>query len=356
MAGEVLPEMRFHDEDPDVDALYGDLSAAALQPLWQQVGLLPHAPRTIAPYVWRWKTVKALAERAGDLVGIERGGDRRVLALSHPDLGGKPFATPTLWAGIQFLNGHESAPPHRHSPAALRFVMEGSGVWTLVNGDAVLMEPGDLVLTPSYNWHAHDNPGDQPMVWFDGLDLPMIQSLDAVFFEEGPGKLEPYAARTQSNSEIPYAAAGLIPSSVVGSPEIRTYGLHSPLLAYRWSTTAAVLERSLAATPQDYTLMRYTDPTTGSDVMPTLRAEILRLRSAGRVPPHRKVGSSVMLVHHGSGTSLIADVEIRWAPGDIFVIPSWATVSHHADEESDLFVLSDAPVIEKVGLRREELA
>jgi gentisate 1,2-dioxygenase len=347
--------MRFHDDDPDVDALYGDLSAAELQPLWRQRGLLPRAPRTIAPHVWPWSMVRPLAERAGALVGIERGGDRRVLALSHPDLGGKPFATPTLWAGIQFLNAHESAPPHRHSPAALRFVLEGSGVWTLVNGDPVIMEPGDLVLTPSYNWHGHDNPGDRPMIWFDGLDLPMIQSLDAVFFEEGPDELEPYSASAQSLSEASYAAAGLMPSGAISSSDTHARGLHSPLLAYRWSATDAALKRSLDSSDRDYALMRYTNPTTGADVMPTLRAEILRVRSAGEVPGHRKVGSSVVLVHHGSGASFIGDLEVSWAQGDIFVVPSWIAVSHRADQDSDLFVLSDSPVIEMAGLSRQEL-
>lgn len=346
--------MRFHDDDPDVDSLYHDLAEAELQPLWRQTGLLPKAPRTITPYIWRWKTVKSLAERAGELVGIDRGGDRRVLSLSHPDLGGKPFATPTLWAGIQFLNGHESAPPHRHSPAALRFVMEGRGVWTLVNGDPVLMEPGDLVLTPSYNWHAHDNPGEQPMIWFDGLDLPMIQSLDAVFFEEGPDELEPYDARPQSNSETHFGTAGLMPAGRIGASETRNVSPHSPLLAYRWSSTSAALSGYLGQMTAEFALMRYSDPASGADVMPTLRAEILRIRAAGKVPAHRKVGSSVFLVHRGSGTSLVGDIEFRWTPGDIFVAPSWATVSHQADKESDLFILSDAPVIEKIGLGREE--
>jgi gentisate 1,2-dioxygenase len=347
--------MRFQDDDPLVDALYGELDAAELQPLWRQVGLLPHSPRTIRPHLWQWRTVRALAEKAGELVGIDRGGDRRVLSLSHPDLGGKPFATPTLWAGIQFLNGHESAPPHRHSPAALRFVMEGSGVSTLVNGDPVLMEPGDLVLTPSYNWHAHENPGDHPMVWFDGLDLPMIQSLDAVFFEEGPETLDPYTPRSLSRSESPWGAPGLAPTIAIGSPERHSDNLHSPLLAYRWPTTDAALTRYLQDITDEYVLMRYTDPSTGADVMPTLRAEILRVRGGGHVPMHRKVGSSVVLVHRGSGTSRVGDAEFHWTPGDIFVIPSWATATHQADDESDLFVLSDSPVIEKIGLGRAEM-
>lgn len=233
--------MRFRDEE-DVDLFYRDLAEANLQPLWKQVGLLPETPRTIAPHIWRWKTLKALAERSGQLIAVDKGGDRRVLALSHPDLGGKPFATPTLWAGIQFLNGHESAPPHRHSPAALRFVMEGSGVWTMVNGDPVLMQPGDLVLTPSYNWHAHDNPGDEAMVWFDGLDLPMVQSLDAVFFEDGPDELASYDERARSRSESFFPAAGLRPVAGM-TPEVRGEGLHSPLLAYRWAATEEALDR-----------------------------------------------------------------------------------------------------------------
>lgn len=149
-------------EDPGLDELYGDMADADLQPLWLQKGLLPRMPNGLSPHIWRWKTLRALAERSGDLVGIDRGGDRRVLALAHPDLRGEPFATHTLWGAIQYLNAGELAPAHRHSPAALRFVLEGTGVWTLVDGDPVLMEPGDLVLTPSYNWHEHHNPVTPP--------------------------------------------------------------------------------------------------------------------------------------------------------------------------------------------------
>ena len=346
--------MRFHDEaDLDLDLLYRDLDEAELQPLWRLKGLLPETPRTITPYLWSWKTVKALAERSGHLVAVDKGGDRRVLSLSHPDLDGKPFATPTLWAGIQFLNGRESAPPHRHSPAALRFVMEGNGVWTMVNGDPVHMQPGDLVLTPSFNWHAHDNPGDEAMVWFDGLDLPMIQSLDAVFFEDGPDELSAYDARERSDSESRYPTSGLRPvplaPEVIDGPR-----LYSPLLAYRWASTEVALEGLLEADGSDVAWLRYSDPTTGSDVMPTLRAEICRIRAGARIPKQRKVGSSVVLVHRGSGVSVFEGTELRWEHGDVFAVPSWATVEHRAEEQSDLFVLSDTPVLEKIGLARTQ--
>jgi len=335
-----------------LDQLYANFEEAAVRPLWREYGLLPQRPRTIAPHLWRWREIRKLAEEAGALVPVDKGGDRRVLALSHPDLGGKPFATPTLWAGIQFLNGRETAPPHRHSPGALRFVLEGSGVWTLVNGDPVLMEPGDLVLTPSYNWHAHDNPGTEPMIWFDGLDLPMVQSLDAVFFEDGPDELEPYEQRWRSHSEGLYAAAGLRPAERLTSGDNPSGA--SSLAAYRWAATDAALESLLTEAEVSSAVLRYTDPMTGSDVMPTLRAEICRVRATARTRPQRKVGSSVVLVHRGTGDSVVGDQHLHWERGDVFVVPSWSTVEHHAAEESDLFVLSDTPVIERVGLARQE--
>ncbi len=159
------------------------------------------------------------------MIGIDRGGDRRVLSLSHPDLGGLPFATHTLWGAVQFLGGGELAPAHRHSPAALRFVLEGSGVWTLVNGDPIRMAPGDLVLTPSWTWHEHHNPGPGPMIWFDGLDVPLVRNLDAVFFEPGgdePSRYEP-APRRSPRSATAARACSRPPASRTSS-RIRRQG------------------------------------------------------------------------------------------------------------------------------------
>ena len=185
----------------ELEAFAHDLEEADLQPLWTQ-NLLSPVPELLSPHLWDWKRLKALAEASGRLVPIGGEANRRVLSLSHPDLGGLPFATHTLWAGIQFLNAGESATAHRHSAAALRFVLEGSGVWTLVNGDPVLMEPGDLVLTPNWSWHEHHNPGTEPMIWLDGTDIPLVRNLNAVFFEEGPEKLSPFEPIARSVSEL----------------------------------------------------------------------------------------------------------------------------------------------------------
>jgi len=148
---------------------------------------VPPAPRPAAvPQTWRWKDIYPLAVRAVELVSVGRGGERRAIALANDGLGGPPYATPTLWAALQYLGPREVAPAHRHSQGAFRFVLEGEGVWTLVDGDPVAMRRGDLLLTPAWAWHEHHNTADGPMVWLDGLDSPLVSVLDAGFFEPGP--------------------------------------------------------------------------------------------------------------------------------------------------------------------------
>ena len=180
---------RFAAPDPELAELYRQLAEEDLQPLWELTGLLTPEPVVRGvPHRWRGKHLRELGGRAGDLVPVDRGGDRRVLACSNPGLDGRPYAVSTLWAAVQYLRGHEVAPAHRHTPAALRFIVEGEGVWTLVDGDPLHMGTGDLLLTPSWTFHEHHNPGDAPMIWMDVLDLPVVAALDAVFFEEGPSE------------------------------------------------------------------------------------------------------------------------------------------------------------------------
>lgn len=347
---------RFHDDTPDVDGLYADLAAADLQPLWTQPDLLTRTPNRLRPHIWRWKTLRDLAERSGDLVGIDRGGDRRVLSLSHPDLGGLPFATHTLWGAVQFLGAGELAPAHRHTPAALRFVLEGSGVWTLVNGDALHMAPGDLILTPSWTWHEHHNPGTEPMIWFDGLDVPLVQSLDAIFFEPGSEEPTGYEPAQASRSEQLYSGAGLLPAGEQVDVEDPASGRFSRLLAYRWPSVDAALSRLIETTGQPAACVRYADPVTGRDIMPTLRAEMHRVLAGHRTATVRTAGSGIWVVYRGSGASVIDERRFRWTAGDMFVTPSWAAVDHEATDDADLFHFCDAPALEALGLARTEKA
>ena len=330
--------------DDRLDALYADLAAADIQPLWELEGVLTPEPRPRAvPFVWRGKQLREFAERAGELVTT----DRRVLSLANPGLGGEPYAVPTLWAGVQYLNGHEVAPAHHHSPAALRFVIAGSGVFTLVNGDPVAMGPGDLVLTPNWAWHEHHNTGAEPMAWIDGLDVPLVRYLDAVFFEPG-GSEVPSGTAERSRSERLYgAAAGIVP--VDFPPHTAS---HSALVVYRWADTDRAL-RAQDGFDGDRAAVRFVDPTSGRDIMPTLRCEVHRYSVGNQPVSRRQVGSSVGVVFRGAGTVRLGDTDHDVMAGDIFAVPSWTEVSVTAHEDLDLFVYSDAPVLEALSLFRE---
>ena len=341
---------RFPADMPDLDAFYGDLADHDLQPLWEMRGLLTPTPTVRAvPYRWSAKQLRALGERAGELVPIDRGGDRRVLACVNPGLAGAPYAVSTLWAAVQYLGPHEVAPAHRHTPAALRFILEGSGVWTLVDGDPLSMSAGDLILTPSWNYHEHHNPSEHPMLWMDVLDLPMVAALEAVFFEDGPSEEVERRTDPESASERAYGNAGLLPR-----PSERARPRHSPLLAYRWADTDRALERRLDVTGANATTLTYVDPTRGTDVLPTMRCEITRVRAAATSELLRQTGSRVATVFRGSGRAHIGDSTFDIGPGDILAIPSWTPWQLVADEQLDVFSTCDAPVLEALGLYREE--
>ncbi len=335
-------------DDPALDAFYGQLAESELQPLWRQSGLMPGSPPIAdVPFVWRGQTLRRLAQDAGKLVPIDRGGDRRVLALCNPGLGGLPYATQTLWGAVQYLGPGEVAPAHHHTPGALRFVLEGEGVWTLVDGDAVAMRPGDLVLTPSWAWHEHHNPGNEAMLWFDGLDIPLVRALDAVFYEDGPDEMTNRAVDVVSRSERRYAGGpGLVP---VGP---RAAVAHTPLMAYRREDTDRALSSLLEQEAGPHVAVRYADPTTGRDVMPTLRCEMHRLVPGGRTPTTRRVGSSVWVTYSGAARAVVDGTAYDLAAGDTLAVPSWAPLDFEAAEPTDLFCLCDAPVLEALGLAR----
>jgi gentisate 1,2-dioxygenase len=331
------------------DDFCGALAAKDLQPLWTQVAdLMPNQPipRTKA-WLWKWTTVLPLAQRAGELIQVGRGGERRVLALANPGLGGLPYTSATLWGAYQYLGAHESAPAHRHTPAALRFVVEGSGVWTTVNGDACDMAPGDLVLTPSWTWHDHSNPTDAPMVWFDGLDLPLVAVLESVFFEPYPELLQPVEGDHNTSIRL-HGGRGLRPLGEPPSPR------HSPLLIYRWRDTDSALDDLLNARGGPVASLEFVNPSTGGPALPTLGCEMHRLVAGARTPAMRRTGSSVVVVFRGRGMSVVNGERFDWERGDVLVLPSWATVEHEAAEPADLFSVTDRPVLEAMHLYREE--
>jgi gentisate 1,2-dioxygenase len=348
-----------HDEHQLSDAevaMYEAFRRSDLIPLWTEIGdLMPPTPQPRAvPHRWRWSELLAVARTAGALVPVGRGGERRAIALANPGLVGRPYATPTLWAAIQYLNAGESAPGHRHSQHAFRFVVEGEGVWTVVNGDAISMRRGDFLPQPAWNWHSHLNVSTEEMAWIDGLDIPLQHALDATFFE--PGDPDPGAVDTplRSRSERLWGHPGLRPIGVA------TPASGTPLLVYRWEHTDRALNDQLAfgddpavTAEPGHAVVRYTDPVGGGDVLPTIRAEFHRFRPGAAGAPIREVGSSVVQVFDGSATVAVGAETWALERGDLFVVPSWQPWQVSAGPVGvDLFRFSDAPVMERLGLAR----
>ncbi|MEU5108100.1 cupin domain-containing protein [Streptomyces sp. NPDC021354] len=340
----------------DGGALYREFEQQLLVPLWTEIGeLMPAHPSSRAlPHLWRWNDLLPSAERAGRLVPVGRGGERRAIALANPGLGGQPFATPTLWAAIQYLNPNEDAPVHRHTQHAFRFVVEGEGVWTVVDGDPVAMRRGDFLPQPGWHWHAHLNHSDRPMAWIDGLDIPFQHYTDATFFAFGPDKPETRDTPPRSTFERLWSHPGLRPLTHL-HPTPAT-----PLLAYRWEHTDDALREQLALEREGHDVtvepghaaVRYTNPTTGGDVMPTLRTEFHRLAPDTATATRREVGSSVFQVFDGTGEVTVGASRWTVERGDLFVVPSWQPLTVATERGLDLFRFSDAPIFERLHLHR----
>ncbi len=348
--------------------LYDGFERELLVPLWTEIGdLMPLQPTSrCSPHVWRWNTLLQLADQAGRLVPVGRGGERRAIALANPSLGGRPFSTPTLWTAIQYLMPGEDAPEHRHTQHAFRFVVEGEGVWTVVGGDPVPMKRGDFLPQAGWNWHAHHNATAEPMAWIDGLDIPFQYGNESQFFEFGRDEISEaeHATPDRSRSERLWGHPGLRPVSATGSYS------GTPLLAYRWADTDAALGDQLALGEEGFdgwiepghAAVRYTNPSNGSDVLATIRAEMHRVTRGTETVPVRETGSSVYQVFNGSGTVRIGDASWSVTRGDLFVVPSWFPFSVRSEAGSDdsdsgaldLFRFSDSPIFERLDLARAQ--
>ena len=275
---------------PALEELYRGFEKELLVPLWTEIGdlmpLHPAVPRRPAP-VALGRTCSRWPTRPADLVPVGRGGERRAIALANPALGGKPYATPTLWAAIQYLMPGEDAPEHRHTQHAFRFVVEGEGVWTVVGGDPVAMRRGDFLPQAGWNWHAHHNAANAP----DGLDRrpghPVPVRHRVAVLRVRPGRRSPSRSgppRSAPARERLWGHPGLRPVSAAGAtPGIAAAGL--PLGATPMPRSPTSWSWRPRATPgwsePGHAAVRYTNPTTGGDVLPTIRAEMHRHRAGG---------------------------------------------------------------------------
>jgi gentisate 1,2-dioxygenase len=326
------------------------MHAAHIHGLWELASLMTRHPEPKAiPYLWRSSLLQALVRESGEVVPV--GEERRALQLLNPGLG-RWATTETMIAAVQLLLPGEVARAHRHTPTAIRFIMDGDGAYTAVDGERVYMAPGDLVLTPSWAWHDHGNETDRPVVWMDGLDVPLVQALGAMFFQMYDVRQFPLT-RPHNASVRLHGHAGLAPTWVKERSQA------SPLLLYSWEKTSQSLAalREAAGDPFDGIALEYTHPQTGRSVLPTMACWIQMLRPGERLRAHRHTGSAVYYVVQGAGETIIDGRRFAWGKGDILTLPSWALHEHanaSSGEAAVLFSIQDRPVLEALGLFRDE--
>ncbi|MGD9942982.1 MAG: gentisate 1,2-dioxygenase [Burkholderiaceae bacterium] len=344
-------------------ALYDEMNPLHLTPLWESLHqLVPPQPATpCVPALWRYDEVRPFLMRSGEIITAEEA-VRRVLILENPGLRGQSAITQSLYAGLQLILPGEVAPSHRHAQGALRFIVEGSGAFTAVNGERSTMHPGDFIITPSWTWHDHGNEADGPVVWLDGLDIPTVRFLDAGFAENGSAAQQQVLRSEGSN----FARHGANMAPLAHDPLASPHGMSSPLFSYPYERSREALERLLRDAPVDAwdgIKLRYVNPATGGWTMPTIGAFLQMLPAGFAGKPYRQTDGAVFSVVEGRGHAVIERCErdgstrqwrLEFGPRDHFVVPSWHSLRLNASETAVLFSFSDRPIHSALGLLREQ--
>jgi gentisate 1,2-dioxygenase len=340
-------------DTPERRAFYDRISRKNLTPLWLSLANLvtPEPVSACQPAAWSFADIRAAMLEAGSLITAKEA-QRRVLILENPGLRGQSKITTDLYAGVQLVLPGEVAPAHRHAQSALRFVLEGGGAHTSVDGERTLMQEGDFIITPPMAWHDHGNESDRPIFWLDGLDIPIVQFLDASFAEHHDEDEQPIS-RPTGDSDARFGS-NLLPV------DHRATSGASPVFNYPYARTREALERMRGASAWDRwhgIKMRYANPVTGGYPMTTIAAFIQLLPRGFTTAPYRSTDATIFVAMEGRGRTRIGgDFFVDWQPRDIFVVPSWKRVVHEVNDDSVLFSFSDRPVQEALQLFREERA
>ncbi len=345
------------EDSAELTAYYAELEKGEMGALWTVANSIePWYPQPDSvPVLWKYKDVRPYVLRAPDLVRPEDAG-RRVVMLVNPKRKHLSACVGLLYTGIQIMRAGEAASAHRHMASALRFIMEGSGAYTIVDGEKLNLNARDFVLTPNGTWHDHGVDADGgTCIWQDGLDIPLINTLDANFYAVHPD------IRQTPNQPLnrSYAVHG---GGIIQPRDFRQNWKkpYSPLLKYPWEPTyEALLAASKVSdgSPYDGIIMDYVNPVTGGPVMTTMGASMQMLRPGEATKAHRHTGSTVYQVAKGCGHSVINGQRFDWEEKDIFVIPSWAVHEHanaSASDDACLFSFHDLPVMHALGIYHEE--
>jgi gentisate 1,2-dioxygenase len=342
-------------DSPQLLAYYDELERLDAGALWTIANKIePWQPKSSSvPVLWPYARLREHVLRSVELVTPEKAG-RRVIYLKNPGRLEQAAAVGWLYSGLQVMHPGEVASAHSHSASALRFIMEGAGAYTIVDGHKLTLGANDFVLTPNGTWHEHGVSGDgSPCIWQDGLDIPLVNALEANFYAVHPN-MQQAVGHPVDDMANAWGNSGLLPA---GAEWTKRY---SPLLKYEWEPTYESLHRFAKATdgsPYDGVLMNYINPLTGGHVMQTIGASMQMLRPGEATKAHRHTGSFIYQVAKGQGHSIIDGKRFDWQERDIFCVPSWAWHEHtnaSRSEDACLFAFNDLPVMHSLGLYREE--
>jgi gentisate 1,2-dioxygenase len=291
---------------------YGELGRLSFSPGWArpEPAMWPLPKPKFRPAVWRYAAAKAALDQAGEFVPVEQA-ERRNLIMVNPAQDNPYGTSRNIVSAYQMVKAGEKARSHRHSPAALRLVVEAEpGTYTVVNGARVDMAPGDVVLTPSWCWHGHANESDTTSYWIDFLDVPFVQHSEAMFFEPHPAGFEPITKNGPSPYRIPAA-------DVLGS-----------------GNDAKSVEIA-------------------KDVMPTIGLHLMRLPAGERRDVAKTTVNNLYSVITGKAHVKIEDgTDETILIGDVITVPCWHAHTIEADGDTTLLRVTDEPIMAKLGLVR----
>lgn len=327
-----------------------ELAKLSIEGFWKTIGAMPAEPKPHgAPFLWRWRDIYPKLFEAAEIIDLDEGAERRSLRLCTPGAAWTA-TTDTIHAAIQMVLPGEVARAHRHSAAAFRFVIEGDGGYTTVNGERYIMQAADLVLTPQRSWHDHGNLSATPIIWMDVLDFPFVRMMNAIFYE----------SYNDQSQDVVYPDGH---GRRMAGP-VRPKGATSPRtgLAYHYkgADSLATLRALPAegADPYDGASVDFVDPLTGGPTMPTKQCRLHRLTAGQRTRRHRHTWSTIYHVVEGQGETIAGDKVLSWGPHDTFSLPAWNWHEHRApiDGEAILFSVTDEPILKAFALDRMEEA
>ena len=332
----------------DLPAEYVEsLRAQNLVPLWPSLRavLPPGKPRpNTRPTHWSYEALRPLLMRAGELTPMHKA-ERRVLVLANPGHGLENMkASAAMYLGMQLLLPGEWAPSHRHTPNAVRMVVEGEGAWTTVDGEKCPMSRGDLILTPTGLWHEHGHDGDEPVVWLDVLDLPLVYYLETSYAIEGQRQ-----AVKPGRGDRAYARAGVLPTTV-----FQRSGKRYPMLRYPWADARTALVALANDQPGlEAVQVTYVNPESGEDAENILGFYALMLRPGQVLKLPARSPASVFHLIEGAAEVSVEGQGFALAEADTCCAPGYVEITLHnhlADQPSFLFIADESPLHRKLGV------